>query len=65
MVSQCDDGWVTNSNTYCYYFNTNDTITWTEAKNECALRNAKLLEMETFAEWVSCRLLKFYGEIEF
>ncbi|XP_048258564.1 macrophage mannose receptor 1-like isoform X2 [Haliotis rufescens] len=42
-------GWVTGTN-YCYYFNNKDTVSWSEATQQCDKRMAKLLTLDSVAE---------------
>ena len=48
----CPDGWVKAMNN-CYYFNTQDQVTWSEARTECNIRNSDLLFIANSEEKVS------------
>ena len=37
----------------CYYFNTQDQVTWSEARTECNIRNSDLLFIANSEEKVS------------
>jgi hypothetical protein len=47
----CPAGWQKALNN-CYLFNTNDQLSWDEARTECALQNADLMVIRSKAEQV-------------